>query len=232
MAGGVITAAWVQAFPVWVAGIVGLIGLNTWKRQQRGQRQLEHAERALASGHELFTFIRIVRDRHYKIADLDWSDVIQRANAMKDARTERLDRARTAWQDFQGHYTLTVFYAGTPNYDVSEQTWLIISFLSSLSELLCMQEVDTHEPVASARRAVSFRSRLFTASEPEDVDDIRDQLAAAEAALMAQLSPILKPKPWWPKALDAIKARWHAEAPSTSEHPCPTSPPPSPASDA
>ena len=137
MAGGVITAAWVQAAPIWATAIVAGLGLNTWRQQLRGERQLKHAEKALAAGQEVFVLMRAIRGHFSKYDPEDMTDESKKEAAYKKMISERFERAWTAWRKFADHYFLVRLF-GTPN---SARADIAKELESCLSDLMYNAEM-------------------------------------------------------------------------------------------
>ncbi len=91
MAGGVIAAAWVQAFPLWGAAGVAAFSINRWRKELREKRHVEIAERCLIAGKEAVAAIRRARERvHLLPEDAAESPKTRRA-ALEKVRGDRLD---------------------------------------------------------------------------------------------------------------------------------------------
>lgn len=192
----VITAAWVQAAPVWVAGVVALVTLGNWKKQQRGQRKLEHAERALASGREMFSLIKlishdtqvIIRDDHG-----DWGDVTEEVRNISRLRRKNIDSAWSSWQPFQAYYTLSVFYSTNIFFNVSQESAEILTQIKSLKRILIKKDEPPLKAFPNPDGTPRLRHSMTVKYKIEEVNNIAERVARAELALIEQLSPILSP---------------------------------------
>lgn len=207
MAGGVIHAAWVQAAPVWLAAGAAIYGLSTWRRQLRGQRQLEHAEKALAAGPEAFGAIRAMRNRLSSIPPEQADDRAKRRAALLSLMNNRLATAWAAWRRLNEHYALAGLYAGPdpsrPN--VSRVVADCLYDLQDHAEVFFTDWGDNDNP-AYRQEIAEARKGFYGVTTPlGGSDPIEERLQAAEAALEAELRPILNPQSGWAGA----RAYWN-----------------------
>jgi len=198
MAGGVIHAAWVQAIPVWVAAGAAIFGLSTWRKQQRGQRQLEHAEKALAAGREAVALVRVARGGLVQIPPEKAGGLETRRAAVRDIISERLDRAWNAWRRFQEHYELVKLFAlaDAGRLNVSKEIADCLSDLSGSARLMFWLEDQQPENLAERQQLADFRAEFFGSRDPQTPDPVEQRLCRAEAALDVELRPILRPASW------------------------------------
>jgi len=202
MAGGVIFAAWVQAAPIWVTAGAALVGLNAWRQQLRGQRQLEHAEKALAAGQEAFVIIRAVRGRFSKFAIEDTSDHAKQQAAYESMIAQRLDRAWDAWRKFADHYLLASLFTKTSSEHINVASALAncLSDLAGHAEMVFLYSRYTHDDPRddSLRESlIGFRRSFYGDPQSGLLDAIETRLCEAEKALDAELRPILTPPTLW-----------------------------------
>ena len=194
MAGGVITAAWIQAAPVWVGGAVAVYGLSTWRRQLRGQRQLEHAEKALAIGAETFAAVRAVRSRYQKLPSSTPNDAFARREATLTLINRRFEQAWDVFHRFQGHYALAWHYTLSNESElyVSKEVAYCLFTLQNLAEEIFTDWGDSNDPVY-ASALVAARLSFYGHPVQGHVDEIEGRLTTAEGALALQLNIVLKP---------------------------------------
>ena len=208
MAGGVIHAAWVQAVPVWLAAGAGIYGLSTWRRQWRGQRQLEHAEKALAAGAEAFASVRAVRTRLSQIPAEDLHNFAKRRAATLEITNKRLERAWSAWRRFQEHYVLAGLFSaqGASRPNVSREVADCLYDLQDHAEVVFTELGDSSDP-AYGGEVVSARKAFYgVTTPPGGLDPIEERLRKAEAALEAELKPVLNPPSGWARLVSRLQA--------------------------
>jgi hypothetical protein len=182
--------------------LVALFGLNTWRRQLRGQRQLEHAEKALAAGKKAFIQTRAVRGRFSQYAPEDMADKATQQAAYERMIAGRFDRAWTAWTQFADHYLLVGLFA-PPNpkhADIAEELASCLLDLSGNAEMMFLYSQYAREDGADASlrtQLVGFRKGFYGTPEAGSIDPIEARLRQAEKSLDAELRPTLVPPRWW-----------------------------------
>jgi hypothetical protein len=208
-----IWAALIQALPVICAAYVGYRSLNTWQKQLREDRHVEHVEKALAAASEMFPAIRAARSPRSQISEEDYADDKRRILASQRIRVDRLTRAWDAWRRFQDHYGLARLFTdpAKPQLDVGSEVADCIYALQGHLDLVFYwydQWFDFKEDTAAHREAMRelaafygkpFPDRSF-AGQPASLDSIEERLRIAENALQAELRPILLLKPWFAKS--------------------------------
>ena len=199
MAGGVLGAAWIQATPVWVAAGAAIYGLSTWRRQLSGQRRLRHAEKALAAGGEAFAVIRAVRSRLIDIPRENAGDPVASRAARIKIIDARLKRAWTAWRRFQKHYILSSLFSqpDASRTSVAKEVWACLFDLQDHAESVFTDWGDFPDAVSRDEWMRSRNGFFGVTTPPGGVDPIEQRLQKAEAALEAELRPVLTPGPGW-----------------------------------
>jgi hypothetical protein len=195
-----IWAALIQALPVLSAAYVGYRSLNTWQKQLREGRQVEHAEKALAAEREMFLAVRAVRSSFSSFSREEAADRTKLDRARERLIVDRLNRGWEAWRRFQDHYALVGFFIdpARPRLDVAKEVAGCISDLQDHAEMMWLLEEDGDDP-ASRQEAVKERKAFY--GYPRETDPLEKRLSQAEKEVQAQLRAILLlAKPWWRRA--------------------------------
>jgi hypothetical protein len=210
-----IWAAIIQAVPSAGAIVVAFLGLNTWRRQLREGRLVEHAERALATAHPMFHAIRAARSNFS--LPTDWQAGFD--PSVKGVPDHQriliwLERARDAWQNFQPHYRTARLFTKPQQHNVADEEFDVADAIGN-----CIFDLQVHayiiwtcnnNPVAYTAESISpekatadklkksesifyDKSWMSTRDNPTP-DPIEAQLRKAEEALREQFRPILVPK--------------------------------------
>lgn len=209
MAGGVIGAAWVQAIPTWAIAVAGIYGLSTWQRQQRGERHLKHAEKALAAGAEAFASVRAVRTRLIEIPVEESHDAAKRRAATLGVVNRRFERAWASWRRFQEHYLLAGLFSAqnASRPDLSREVADCLYNLQNHAEQVFTDWGDDRD-LARREEIIKERMAFYGVTNPlGGLDPIEGRLQKAEAALQAELRPILNQPSPWSKVATAAKRR-------------------------
>lgn len=195
MAGGVITAAWIQGLctliPTTVLAVVAIRGLRVWRPQAQGQRALDRAEDCLVALHEVIDLTRAARARGFSAAaeDVDTPEKMRETSAR--IREEALQRAWQSWQRFAATYRRAGFFIVLPKPDAADELAKALTELSSLSRM-----IDVYEPLEGDRtnhgqrfreEARAARSRFLglggDGSEAAPEDPIEGTLTSVSASL-------------------------------------------------
>lgn len=164
MAGGVITAAWIQGLctliPTAVLAVVAIRGLKAWRPQAQGQRAIERAEDCLVALHEVVDLTRAARARGLSAApaDIDTREKMRETSARM--REEALQRAWLSWQRFAAAYRRASFFIVLPEPDAANELAKALTELSGLARL-----IDTYEPLeeSSTSHGPRFRQEAMEA---------------------------------------------------------------------
>jgi hypothetical protein len=197
LSGGVIHAAWVQAAPVWAAAIAAAVSLNQWQKQRRGERLLEHAEKALGSGREALRMIRAIRIRLVSIPQEEAGDTNRRRQYLRKKTEESIARAWDSWRIFQQNYSSARMFR--PDHeletDVAGEFFdTLFDLQTTFEQIVQYEEGYFPDDLASRDELVALRKRFLGTPLADSPDEIGKRLAAAEDALEAELKPILQPR--------------------------------------
>lgn len=199
MAGGVITAAWIQGLctllPTTVVAVVAVRGLRAWRPQAQGQRALDRAEDCLVALYELVDLTRAARARGFSAAaeDVDTPEKIRETSAR--IREEVLQRAWQSWQRFAAAYRRAGFFIALPKPDAADELAKALTELSTLARL-----IDAYEPVEGDRtshglrfrqEASAARSRFLGLGEDGVKKDPEDAIERTLTSVFASLEAIL-----------------------------------------
>lgn len=200
-----IWAAIIQAVPVVGAAVVGFSGLNTWRKQLREGRQVKHAEKALAAAGQMFPSIRAARSPLSQFSEEEYDNHSKLYAAKRRIAAERLNLAWGAWQKFQEHYALAGLFTDPhkSRLDIAHEVSDCIFILQDHAETILELEEEDNE--AARQDLIKARKALY--GRPLESDPIEKRLCEAEAALQAELRPILLPKAGWLKAVFSGRAQ-------------------------
>ena len=194
MAGGVITAAWVQSVPVWIAAGAGIYGLTSWREQRRGERLLKHAEKALGTGRETVMLVRAIRSKMYSIPEEEASDPVRRRAFKLQLTSEAVERAQTSWVQFNRHYSSARMFTAvsdTAPYPPEEIYRCMVDLWVTYRNI---DDLESYGDEAHFRdEIVEARQRFLGRTLPGKPDVIGDRLAQAEKVMERELEVILRP---------------------------------------
>ena len=194
MAGGVMTAAWIQAVPVWTASLIAVVGLTGWRRQRRGERLLKHAEKALGAGRETVMLVRAIRSRMYSMPKEEADDLQRRRKFKLEMTFQAVERARISCVRFNKYYSAAwMFKSVTENaiYPPSEVYECMTELWTAYMNIHDLEEFGDNERFRD--ELVKARDRFFGRSRADQRDEIGDQLSNAEREMEKELKLILLP---------------------------------------